>query len=277
MTQQPPVNEAKLIESLASRNATLVLSAHAVYELARTFTGNSGPAVGVQLFSSLKKFLDLGISCSIEVKQMVIRECYAHGNQLPEIIPLLDGDEYERVKVEVGKLANGIVEGEVKQYIEKRTEEAATSRAQQRDHFSERRELRQKLRSVQQSDLPTWLQSETMSPFGVEILYQELKHRLGDGPTRSYAKAVLRSPAAHASRGLVRANLYSNWRAANRGSNPPDLLDDVLHVLQAIYCDIYATGEGKQVEYASLLLTPGSKVAIYHQSTPIDQWLVSRV
>jgi hypothetical protein len=93
---QQPVNQAKLIQSLASRNGTLVLSAHAVYELARTFTGNSGPTVGVHLFSSLKKFLDLGISCSIEVKEMVTRECYALENGLPEIIPQLDEGESMR-------------------------------------------------------------------------------------------------------------------------------------------------------------------------------------
>jgi hypothetical protein len=75
----------------------------------------------------------------------------------------------------------------------------------------------------------------------------------------------------------VRSNLYSNWRAANRGSNPADLLDDVLHVLQAIYCEIYATGEAKQAEYASLILTPNTTVAIYDQSVPVDQWLLSLV
>jgi hypothetical protein len=116
-----------------------------------------------------------------------------------------------------------------------------------------------------------------MSPYGVEVLYQHLKQMLGDGPTPAYAKAVLQSPAAHASRGVVRSDLYSNWRAATRGSNPADLLDDVLHVLQAVYCDIYVTGEAKQAEYGILILTPTTKVAIYDRSVPVDQWLLSLV
>ena len=49
----------------------------------------------------------------------------------------------------------------------------------------------------------------------------------------------------------------------------------MLHVLQAIYCHFYATGEGKQTEYANLLLTARTKVAIYDRNTPIDQWLMS--
>jgi hypothetical protein len=46
-----------------------------------------------------------------------------------------------------------------------------------------------------------------------------------------YARGVLLYSAADAAPGLVRANLYSNWRAANRGSNPSHLVDDMLHVL----------------------------------------------
>jgi hypothetical protein len=102
---QLPADEKNLIESLASKDANVVLSAHAVYELARTFAGNSGPSVGVQLFSSIKRFLDFGVACSIEVKQMVIRECHALENDLPVVNPLLEPSECEIVKVEVGKLA----------------------------------------------------------------------------------------------------------------------------------------------------------------------------
>ena len=51
----------------------------------------------------------------------------------------------------------------------------------------------------------------------------------------------------------------------------------MLHVLQAIYSDFYETGEGKQTECTSLLLSPRTKVAIYDLQTPIDQWLLSLV
>src|SRR5205823_5964432 len=49
-------------------------------------------------------------------------------------------------------------------------------------------------------------------------------------------------------------------------------MDDMLHVLQATYCDIYATAESKQSEYLSLLLDR-TRVAIYDRQTPIGRWL----
>jgi hypothetical protein len=46
----------------------------------------------------------------------------------------------------------------------------------------------------------------------------------------------------------------------------------MLHVLQATYCDIYATAEAKESEYASHLLAR-TRVEIYGRQTPIDRWL----
>jgi hypothetical protein len=274
---QRPVDEAKLIAALTSKNATLLLSPHAVYELARAFTGNSAPAVGIHLFSSLKRFLDLGIPCSEEFKTLTKEECYALENHLSEIDPLLGPTDRDIVGVEVGKLANGIIEQPVGDFIEKRTEAAVDTRVDQREHVAARKELREKLKAISQPDLAAWLKTETMSPYGIEVFYQHLKKMHGNGPTREYARDVLLSAPAHAARALVRADLYSNWRAGTRGSNPADLVDDMLHILQAIYSDFYVTGENKQTEYASLLLTPRTKVAIYDLKTPIDEWLLSLV
>src|SRR5712671_372308 len=50
-------------------------------------------------------------------------------------------------------------------------------------------------------------------------------------------------------KGIVRTDLYFNWRCANRGSTPGDLADDLYHVLNASYCAIYATAEPRQAVY----------------------------
>jgi hypothetical protein len=88
--------------------------------------------------------------------------------------------------------------------------------------------------------------------------------------------ALLANPRFRFSRGVVRADLYYNWRCANRGSNPPDLIDDMFHVLNATYCDVYATKDKKQLEYAGLMLTADTRVEIY-TSGPVDQWLLGLV
>jgi hypothetical protein len=90
-----------------------------------------------------------------------------------------------------------------------------------------------------------------------------------------YASALLASPTCRFSRSLVRAGSYYMWRCANRNSVPGDLFDDMYHVLNSVHCDVYATQEKKQVEYAKLLLTANVNVAIQPERTPIDQWLQS--
>ncbi len=272
---QRHIDERKLTETLATKNATLVLSAHHVYELARTFTGKAGTERGVQLFSSIKKFLDLKVPCSKEVMEFLKEECYVFENGLQRIDPMLDASDHETVRREVDKLARGIVEGRVKEFIAKRTQFAVTTRVEQRDHFTARKTLKRELRAVSESDLFNWLQSVTMTTDGSVILSRHLERMLGPGPTPDYARRLLLSPASNAARGLVRADLYSNWRSANRGSNPKDLVDDMLHVLQSIYCDLYVTGEPDQAKYAGLLLTTKTKVRIYDGMTPIGQWLVA--
>jgi hypothetical protein len=75
------------------------------------------------------------------------------------------------------------------------------------------------------------------------------------------------------SKALVRADLYYSWRCANRGSNPRDLFDDMYHVLNGIYCDVYATKEPGHARYAGLLLTRNTKIAIYDGQAPLGQWI----
>jgi len=87
-----------------------------------------------------------------------------------------------------------------------------------------------------------------------------------------YATALL-SKQMRFSTAMIRCDLYYNWRCANRGSVPRDLIDDVYHVLNAVYCDLYATAEANQGEYAHLLLSDNTRVAIYDRKTPIDEWL----
>ena len=91
------------------------------------------------------------------------------------------------------------------------------------------------------------------------------------------AKCLLNVPAKRFARGVVRADLYYNWRCAKRDSVPKDLIDDMYHVLNAVYCDVYATAEKGQAEYAHLLLTSNTKVAVYTGAMPVDQWIESLV
>jgi hypothetical protein len=119
---------------------------------------------------------------------------------------------------------------------------------------------------------------ETLTTSGVSTLHKRFLLQTGPGRTPQYVHGLLSSPLAHASRGTVHADLYSNWKCAKDGSNRLDLTDDMLHVLQAMYCDLYVTEENNQLRYAPLLLTSRTRIRVYRdRSVPIDQWLLGLV
>jgi len=138
--------------------------------------------------------------------------------------------------------------------------------------------LKQYLRGISEAQLAAWMQEETLTASGVNTLYKRFIKRLGPGATQGYIFSILKFPLAEAARATVRADLYSNWHCAQYGSNRLDLADDMLHVLQAMYCDVYLTEEKNQLKYAPLLLTPRTRVAIYLDRTKrIDEWILSLV
>jgi hypothetical protein len=181
--------------------------------------------------------------------------------------PFLSGNDYTSVRQEVAKLAAGIVEGKVTEFLAARTQFAKDTRSDLIDHFVQRPDMKEELKAVTAAQLPDWLRNETSSYQGPKMLQA---HLLRQGVTHLSSEAIaglLSSPYGKCCRAVIYADLYSNWRCANRDSNRKDLTDDILDVLQAIYCDIYATEEAGQQEYAEYLLTKETRVAIYSASS----------
>ena len=127
------IHPDRLIESLRTRRATLVVSFHTVYELARNFERDeaAGNARGQQLFSYLKQYLDLGIPSTRQLWELIVAEAFAFENHLTVIDSLATGEEAAIEKQEVEKLANGIVEGRVKNFLEERKQFASDTKTQQ--------------------------------------------------------------------------------------------------------------------------------------------------
>jgi hypothetical protein len=266
------VEPRTLVGSLASKNASLAFSFHSVYELART----TSESRRIQLFSYFKGFLDLNSVCMKQIPDALMAETRAFQDGLRTVDPFASADEYGFVREEVDKLSGGLLEDRVKQFIEQRTQHSEAQRTQQKDHLSRRVDMQGKLAAVSAEKLETWIPLQVLTPSGADILSSHFERMTLQRPTRDFCLALLTSPVGNVARGIVRADLYYNWRCATRGSNRFDLMDDTLHVLQATYCDIYATAEAKQSEYASLLLTD-TRVEIYDRKTPIDRWLETLV
>jgi hypothetical protein len=274
-----PVNPEELVASLASKNATLVLSAHNIYELAKTFRSNRENSLerGTALFSYMKKFVDVNTPCAKDPMDLLEVEIGALYSQTSTIEAFLCADDYDSlIRLNVDKLAGGDFDEQAGKSIEARTAFPPTARSGLLRHLKSRPDIKQKLKAVPPGALGQWLQEETTGPAGVANLTDHIRRRFYDVPetvAEDSARALLASPAYRVARGLVRADLYNNWRCAHRDSNPPDLVDDMYHVLSSAYCEIYATKEKKQAEYARLLLSASTQVAIYDGRTPMDLWL----
>jgi hypothetical protein len=272
------IDPRKLLDSLRAKGFTLVVSFHTVYELARTFERDdpSGNARGRQLFSYLKQYLDLDIPSTKQLWELIMDEDEAFKKNLSVIDPLATSQESAIEKREVEKLANGIVEGPVKAFLEDRRQFAIDTKAQQAARIIENDKLREYLESISGDELATWMPKETLTASGVSTLYQRFFLRAGPSRTPEYVQSLLSFPLADASRGTVHADLYSNWKCARDGSNRLDLADDMLHVLQAMYCDLYVTEESNHLRFAPLILTSRTRVEVYRdRSVPVDQWLLS--
>src|SRR5262249_37137784 len=172
------------------------------------------------------------------------------------------------------------VDKRAEDFIAGRKRFSQSSRAEQKNHFDGKEHVRDLLKAVSDDQLEAWLDKEMLTDSGSAILASHLL-RMYDGLSAETALRtshdLLRIPASRIAKGVVRADLYFNWRCANRGSTPNDLTDDLYHVLNASYCGFYATAEPKQAEYASLLLSAWTSVAICDDSVSVDAWLLSLV
>ena len=272
------VDPQTLMASLAARNVNLVLGLHIFYELAKTFRTPTREALerGRHLFSYLKEFIDAGIPCVKENDELLAAEMRSLQSRTPTIDAFYHAEDHVLLRQRVDKLANGGFDERAAKFIEDQSAFALNIRLTQIRRLESRADAKQYLKNVSPARLDQWLQAEASSPAGPASLKDHILRRFPEATeteAMEYASALLASPPSRMARGMVRAGSYYMWRCAYRDSVPKDLFDDIYHVLNSVHCDVYATGEKRQAEYARLLLTASTSVAIYAGQTPIDQWL----
>jgi hypothetical protein len=272
------VSPQKLVGDLASKDANLALSGQTVYELSRTFLSSVPNALvrARDLFRYLKQFVDAEIPCAHDNMEQLHGEISAMNTGASDVIAFYGPNEYALLRSEVEKLSQGICDTRAEQFIAGRKQFSESTRSGQKSHFQAKQHVRNQLKLVSEDQLHAWLDKEMLAASGTAILTSHLLRMyesLLEETAILNAHALLRIPPSRIAKGIVRADLYFNWRCANRGSNPKDLADDLYHVLNSSYCAVYATAEPGQAEYASLVLTERTKVAIYNDQTPVDAWL----
>jgi hypothetical protein len=272
------VSAARLTEDLASKGADLALSGQTVYELSRTFL-SLDPNVLLRardLFRYLKQFVDGDIPCCHDNMQQLHGEVSAMNTGASEVIAFYSPKEYALLRNEVEKLSQGICDTHAEQFITGRKQFSESTRSGQKNHFQSKQHVKNQLKAIPQDDLRSWLDKEMLTDSGTAILASHLLRMYIGLPEETAilnAAALLRIPPSRVAKGIVRADLYLNWRCANRDSIPKDLADDLYHVLNSSYCAIYATAEPRQAKYASLVLSEHTRVAIYTERIPVDAWV----
>jgi hypothetical protein len=271
------VNPKGFLDALASKGFTLVISFHTVYEMGRMFASTEPQVIarGRQICAYVCQYLDLGMPCVKEFWEVIVSEAYAFENNLSEIDPMATPEQCATTRQEVDKLSNGIIDERVRPFLDQRLEFAKDTREQQQSHIENRAQLKEHLNKTEEADLAQWMEKETFTPEGVNTLYQKFIKRIGSGPTPEYILHLLMFPLAEASRASVRGDLYYNWHCAEHGGIRLDLLDDILHLLEAVYCDLYISEDKSQARYGPLILTPRTRVEIYRdRKSPIDKWIL---
>lgn len=270
------VDPCDLLSRLEEKNTALALSSQTVRELAKTFV--PAPLRGKQLFQFLRSTLGGRTVGACDIMEQLHREVAAKHAGVRSIQPLYNAAEYERLAATINALAEGEFGEETESHIAAVAEFSRSARSGQKAHLEGNPDVRERLRAISPNELGPWLNSEMHSDRVAALLASHLGRMYDEGLTPwealHLAAALLREPKHRAAKGLVRADLYSNWRCAHRDSLRSDLVDDLYHILNANYCNVYATAEANQAEYAHHILSPRTRVAIFDDRAPPDQWLL---
>lgn len=276
------VNPPKLLADLGSKNANLALSGQTIYELSKTFLspGSNALVRAQDLFRYVKQYVDAEIPCAHDNMVQLDGEVTALNTGASEVVAFYGPREYGLLKAEVEKLSQGVCDKRAEEFISGRKQFSQSTRSGQQSHLQAKQTIADRLKAVTEKELRAWLDQEILSDSGAAMLANHLLKMYENLPPETAminARALLQIPPSRIAKGIVRADLYFNWRCANRGSNPKDLVDDLYHVLNSSYCSFYVTAEPKQGEYASLMLSQWTHVGIYDDQTPINAWLLQTV
>ena len=270
------VDADELVSTLAGQSAQLVLGTEAVYEMAKTFQMRRPEAEqrGMGLFSYLGRFVQERIPCLRITSDILRAEMKRASRETKTIDIFLNDEDYMGLTEEVGKLSRGTFDSRADRFIAERKVQAAGVRQEIAGHFGTRPKLNQIIAAVPVEGLGEWIQEE-LRKSGRRLLRWHLNREFPEASPKQItwlAKRLLASRAYRVSHAIVRSDLYLNWRYAQVQSISRDVPDDLYHIVNASYCDLYVTRDKEQGKYAPFVLGK-TAVAVYDGDTRLSEWL----
>jgi len=273
------VQPEQFVPRLARANKRLVLGLHAFYELARTFQSPRPDVIAraKALFEFLNRYLDANVLCAKDQSELLPAEMLMLKEGPERVEFFYPRADYDKIVAECRLLANGVQSELARQFLLDQQNFAIRATKGIIDHMDANPALKKQLSKIAPKDVESWLRKESASIRGHSNLARHIQLRFPEVPENEiteYAVGLFSLPMKRHARGLVRADLYLHWRYARFDAIPKGLTHDVYHILNASYCDAYATADPKQ-KYAPLLLTSNTRVSMWPRDLAVDRWIES--
>jgi hypothetical protein len=287
---QQPADDEGILSALEAKGVRLVIGDSDLCELLQSypFDGKGSSQRAIEMFSRMRRYAAMPNSILRDNMALLAAEMHATKDGKETIDPFISEQDHDTYRELIGCVREGIVSQQDRDHLAWRAMRVTANRTGQTRHMQGSPGIKARLKSVPRESLGDWLEQEALGHDGIVCLasdiYNYFNHPAAvDKPTMAdsyeWAQNLLQSLHWRMPRAIVRRNLYMNWRSARsyNSSIPPDLLIDTDHVLNSIYCDVYATEESRQEDYARLLLTNATGVRIYNRatSTSVADWLLS--
>jgi hypothetical protein len=271
----------QVVASLAALRCRLAIGINAYVELLNSFFGKR-PHRGRPLLQCLNRFIEAGVLVADSWEKWLVEEAdIAIGGQGAVSFFLS-----EREQRNIASWTKGLLQyeppRELKDRLAKRREQTTQLCASARNALVNQPDILAELRGVDAEELAAFLELESRGARGQSLLakylpqvFSTMQKPLLTSP-HLVASTLLSSKTNRASFGVVRSDIFRNWRAAQsdeirfRACVP----EDSYHVANASYFDVFVTEDTDGQADAAKYAVPDITVLVYrNREIQVLEWL----
>jgi hypothetical protein len=270
------VDPSRFLARLRDKGALLVLGVEVISELAATFQSSKPQKVQLAptYFSYLARCLESGIPCLKTHCQLLREEAMTITGRVQGFDTGLSAADYARVASKVRELADGVISTSDRSFLAERESLRNNTRVEAVELARESR----KSREMDSAELLFEEFQNYVAPIEIwKLLRNHLHNEFPQTPLATLnevAAALLRNSTYRVANAMVRADVYTTWRAIRAAALSRDVMPDCFHLVNASYCDLYITKDRQQAKYAPIILR-SADVHFYDGMTPISEWLLA--
>lgn len=231
---------------LSEKKLQLIISSLNMFEIASCWKSGDPSDIeqGIKRFKLIKELLPCRFLNTIHnILLMEIDKAINNAN----ISPFCENQGKADFEREINKLAQGIYDNNARTFIENRW---AGKRNDIKRKTSELTENESIFKSADQFQ-EFFVKNDSLQQLIVEDLIYERVMKIPNRHRRKTAEKILcKSRKFPMIISVVKANLFLDFRALKFGNCSHDTLDDLKHLINASYTDVFVTGDNKLYNYS---------------------------